>query len=180
MYSFTFTITFIYIYKLFTFFEGYFTFIFYVNNPPPPSPAMTDYSNSKSLFLGFDLSTQQLKIIITDENLTPLDTYNVEFDSQFKSKYTKINKGVITGDDGEVISPVAMWLDAINYVFDEMQKSKFPFDKVVGISGSGQQHGSVYWSGEANELLNDLIPCKELSSQLQDAFSWGYSPNYPQ
>lgn len=91
---------------------------------------MTDYSNSKSLFLGFDLSTQQLKIIITDENLTPLDTYNVEFDSQFKSKYTKINKGVITGDDGEVISPVAMWLDAINYVFDEMQKSKFPFDKV--------------------------------------------------
>lgn len=52
-------------------------------------------------------------------------------------------------------------------------KSKFPFDKVVGISGSGQQHGSVYWSGEANELLNDLIPCKELSSQLQDAFSWG-------
>ena len=43
-------------------------------------------------------------------------------------------------------------------------------DKVVGISGSGQQHGSVYWSGEANELLNDLIPCKELSSQLQDAF----------
>ena len=50
---------------------------------------MTDYSNSKSLFLGFDLSTQQLKIIITDENLTPLDTYNVEFDSQFKSKYTK-------------------------------------------------------------------------------------------
>ena len=146
--------------------------------PPPPPPAMTDYSNSKSLFLGFDLSTQQLKIIITDENLTPLDTYNVEFDSQFKSKYTKINKGVITGDDGEVISPVAMWLDAINYVFDEMQKSKFPFDKVVGISGSGQQHGSVYWSGEANELLNDLIPCKELSSQLQDAFSWGYSPNW--
>ena len=31
---------------------------------------------------------------------------------------------------------------------------------------------------EANELLNDLIPCKELSSQLQDAFSWGYSPNW--
>ena len=45
-------------------------------------------------------------------------------------------------------------------MFSMKCKSKFPFDKVVGISGSGQQHGSVYWSGEANELLNDLIPCK--------------------
>ena len=88
MYSFTFTITitFIYIYKLFTFLKvishSFATLII----PPSRHDRLFQF---KIIILGFDLSTQQLKIIITDENLTPLDTYNVEFDSQFKSKYTK-------------------------------------------------------------------------------------------
>ncbi|KAI5954968.1 xkiA [Candida jiufengensis] len=137
-----------------------------------------NYSTSKSLFLGFDLSTQQLKIIVTNENLKGLKTYNVEFDNQFKEKY-KIYKGVIIpGDDGEIVSPVAMWLDAINYLFDKMSKDKFPFDKVVGISGSGQQHGSVYWSNEADKLLKNLNPSQDLSEQLKPAFSWEMSPNW--
>ncbi|CAK9441417.1 uncharacterized protein LODBEIA_P52850 [Lodderomyces beijingensis] len=138
---------------------------------------MTDYADSKSLFLGFDLSTQQLKIIITNENLKALDTYNVEFDSQYKTKYG-IYKGVISGEDGEIVSPVLMWLDAIDYLFTQMQKDKFPFEKVVGISGSGQQHGSVYWSHDADKLLGNLKPDQSLSHQLKGAFSWEMSPNW--
>ncbi|RCK56423.1 Xylulose kinase [Candida viswanathii] len=137
----------------------------------------TDYSENEKLFLGLDLSTQQLKIIVTDENLLPLKTYHVEFDAEFKDKY-KVTKGVVNGDDGEVISPVAMWLDSLNYVFNSMKQDKFPFGKVVGISGSGQQHGSVYWSKQANELLSDLKPNEDLAEQLKDAFSWEYSPNW--
>ncbi|EMG46966.1 D-xylulokinase [Candida maltosa Xu316] len=137
----------------------------------------TDYSKNDILFLGFDLSTQQLKIIVTDKDLAPLQTYNVEFDAQFKEKYN-ITKGVVNGDDGEVISPVGMWLDAMNYVFDEMKKDNFPFDRVVGISGSAQQHGSVYWSNEANELLSSLKPDESLAPQLGKAFSWDFSPNW--
>ncbi|KAI3406621.2 xkiA [Candida oxycetoniae] len=129
------------------------------------------------LFLGFDLSTQQLKIIVTTENLKAIKTYNVEFDSQFKEKYG-IYKGVISGDDGEIVSPVLMWLDAIDYLFLQMKKDGFPFDKVVGISGSGQQHGSVYWSYNADNLLSHLSPKQELSTQLKDAFSWEMSPNW--
>ncbi|CCG21822.1 Xks1 xylulokinase [Candida orthopsilosis Co 90-125] len=138
---------------------------------------MPDYSNSDHLFLGFDLSTQQLKIIVTNEHLDPLQTYNVEFDSQFKDKYG-VHKGVITGDEGDIVSPVAMWLDAIDYLFTQMKNDGFPFKKVVGISGSGQQHGSVYWSQEANNLLKHLNPDSNLSEQLKKAFSWEMSPNW--
>ena len=87
------------------------------------------FNHSNDLFLGFDLSTQQLKIIVTDETLEALKTYNVEFDNQFKEKYG-IYKGVISNEDnGEILSPVAMWLEAIDYVFDEMKKDDFPSER---------------------------------------------------
>lgn len=75
----------------------------------------TDYSENDKLFLGLDLSTQQLKIIVTNEDLIPLKTYHVEFDAEFKEKYN-ITKGVVNGEDGEVISPVGMWLDSMNCI----------------------------------------------------------------
>ena len=138
---------------------------------------MSDYSTSNNLYLGFDLSTQQLKIIVTNEHLHALNTYNVEFDSVYKDKYG-IHKGVISGKDGEIVSPVLMWLDAIDHLFAEMKNEKFPFEKVVGISGSGQQHGSIYWSHDADKLLGELNPELDLSQQLPEALSWEMSPNW--
>lgn len=42
----------------------------------------------------------------------------------------------------------------------------FPFHKVVAISGSGQQHGSVYWRSGAEAVLKNLTPGISLASQL--------------
>lgn len=106
---------------------------------------MTFECGSDPLFLGLDLSTQQLKIIVTNASLKALNTYHVEFDQQFKTKYS-IHKGVIAGEDGEIISPVHMWLDALDHVFEQMKKDNFLFERVAGISGSGMQHGSVFWA----------------------------------
>ena len=50
----------------------------------------TDYSENDKLFLGLDLSTQQLKIIVTNEDLIPLKTYHVEFDAEFKENTTSL------------------------------------------------------------------------------------------
>lgn len=137
-----------------------------------------NYNQESNLFLGFDLSTQQLKIIVSNENLKHLDTYNVEFDSVFKEKYG-IHKGVIENNEtGEILSPVLMWLDSIDYVFNEMKNDNFPFDKVKGVSGSGMQHGSIYWSADAKKLLSNLDSNQDLSSQLDDAFSFKTSPNW--
>lgn len=136
------------------------------------------YQSLKELYLGFDLSTQQLKIIATNENLEHLGTYNVEFDVQFGSKYS-VKKGVrVNEETGEIVSPVAMWLDAMDHLFAEMKEKKFPFEKVVGISGSGQQHGSVYWSQEAPGLLKKLNASTPLAKQLESAFTFPMSPNW--
>ena len=48
--------------------------------------------------------------------------------------------------------------------------------QVVGISGSGQQHGSVWWRRGSESLLRSLKPSEPLSSQLSSAFSL---PNAP-
>ncbi|KAK6199373.1 D-xylulokinase [Scheffersomyces amazonensis] len=141
------------------------------------------YETSKSLYLGFDLSTQQLKIIVTNESLQALKTYNVEFDVQFKSKYG-VTKGVLAVDNdleqGAIVSPVAMWLDSIDYVFGKMKEDDFPFDKVIGISGSCQQHGSVFWAQEAEDILSKLgdNTNKSLSEQLANGFTFENSPNW--
>ncbi|CAN3375182.1 hypothetical protein DIURU_001116 [Diutina rugosa] len=127
------------------------------------------------MFLGFDLSTQQLKVIATDDKLKPQDTFNVEFDEVYRKKYG-IKHGVVTNDaDGTVVSPVAMWIDAIDYLFDEMKQKGFDFSAVKGISGSGQQHGSIYW---CDEIPDDLNPKEALAPQLEKYLAYEYSPNW--
>lgn len=135
-------------------------------------------NSDSDLFLGFDLSTQQLKVIVTNEKLAALKTYAVEFDKAFKIKYG-IKKGVLNNDEtGEILSPVHMWLDALDHVFDEMKSDNFPFDKVRGLSGSGMQHGSVFWSQSASEALNSMKGKLNLSEALTDAFATEMSPNW--
>ena len=136
------------------------------------------YDNCKDLYLGFDLSTQQLKIIVTDENLDVHETFSVGFHNEYKDKYG-VNNGVLSNEKtGEVASPVGMWLDAMDLIFSDMKAKHFPFNKVKGISGSGQQHGSVYWSNGADDLLANLDQSKDLSEQLESAFTSPVSPNW--
>lgn len=141
------------------------------------------YKDTDDLFLGFDLSTQQLKIIVTDVSLKLLDSFNVEFD-EFKGEYPGLKKGVFSnGDTGEIVSPVGVWLESIDHLFGVMKLKGFPFDKVRGISGSGQQHGSVYWGKEAEKKLNKIKKGDgETEGRLVDildgAFSLDTSPNW--
>lgn len=133
---------------------------------------------SSDLFLGFDLSTQQLKVIVTDASSNAQKTYAVGFDDYFKEKYG-IQKGVLSDDnEGEILSPVKMWLEAIDTVFGLMKDDKFPFEKVKGMSGSGMQHGSVYWSENAAEALENLKSASSLVEGLDKALAMDTSPNW--
>ena len=49
----------------------------------------------------------------------------------------------------------------------KMQEVGFPFARVVAMSGSGQQHGSVYWRKGSEEVLGGLDPTATLASQLE-------------
>lgn len=136
------------------------------------------FEQSKDLYLGFDLSTQQLKVIVTNEKLEPMDTTSVSFDDVYKEQY-QIRKGVLSDEKSqEVLSPVRMWLEALDHAFTEMKNKGFPFDRVRGMSGSGMQHGSVYWSEAAESALENLGSASSLADGLLEAFAWDRSPNW--
>ncbi|KAF5350250.1 hypothetical protein D9758_007853 [Tetrapyrgos nigripes] len=128
------------------------------------------------LFLGLDLSTQQLKAILVQADCSIVHESSVHFDRDLPSYGTE--NGAIKGPaKGEVTSPVAMWLDAYDLLMDRMKKAGVEFRDIVAISGAGQQHGSVYWSKDAEALLADLDPSKTLSEQLSpQAFSYPRAP----
>ena len=48
-----------------------------------------------------------------------------------------------------------------------MRDAGFPFSRVLAVSGSGQQHGSVFWKNGAGEVLKQLDPKTTLSAQLK-------------
>ncbi|XP_057178796.1 xylulose kinase isoform X3 [Triplophysa rosa] len=126
-------------------------------------------------FLGLDFSTQQLKVIAVDGNLEVIHQNAVHFDSELQEFRT--HGGVHMHDDKlTVTSPVLMWAKALDVLLKKMNDSGFDFSRVRAISGSGQQHGSVYWRTSARQTLNHLDPKQPLNIILQECFSVRDSP----
>ncbi|XP_011405024.2 PREDICTED: xylulose kinase-like [Amphimedon queenslandica] len=133
-------------------------------------------SGSK-LYLGLDFSTQQIKATIIDDSLELLlgdfDT-SVSFDDL---RQYNTSGGVIRHEDGRTVTaPTIMWVEALDILLNKLKSLNFPFEKVAGISSSGQQHGSVYWRKGSEEVLKSLEPSQTLASQLQSVFSIPQSP----
>lgn len=130
------------------------------------------------LYLGFDLSTQQLKAIVVSPSLTTVAQAKVSFDDDF-SKYG-ITKGVHSNSDtNEIYAPVAMWMESLDLVLSRLaEEMPVPMSHIKGVSGSGQQHGSVYWNDGAEAKLKGLSEEKSLVEQLKDALANEWSPNW--
>lgn len=129
------------------------------------------------LYIGFDLSTQQLKGLVVSSDLKV--EYEAKFDFDANSHGFDITKGVMTNEaEHEVFAPVALWLQALDWVLSTLKDQGLDFRRVKGISGAGQQHGSVYWSEDAEKLLKGMDKTKTLEAQLEGAFSHPFSPNW--
>lgn len=131
------------------------------------------------MYLGFDLSTQQLKAVVVNSHLKTIAQAKVDFDGDFSSHYG-VQKGVhVRQESGEVFAPVAMWMESLDLVLQRLRASMpVPMSRICGISGSGQQHGSVYWNREAEGLLKSLDHEKDLAEQLSAALAHPWSPNW--
>ncbi|CDP00975.1 unnamed protein product [Coffea canephora] len=129
-----------------------------------------------SLFLGFDCSTQSLKATVLDANLTIVGTEIVNFDSDLPHYKTK--DGVYRDPliNGRIVSPTLMWVEALDIILERFKRLNFDFAKVAAVSGSAQQHGSVYWKKGSAKMLSSLDHKKSLVDQLHDAFSVKESP----
>ncbi|KAH0292748.1 putative D-Xylulose kinase [Aureobasidium namibiae CBS 147.97] len=142
---------------------------------------------SGPLYMGFDLSTQQLKGVVVDSQLKHQHEAKVDFDADFGEKYG-IEKGVLTNpSEGEIYAPVGMWLEAVDLVLSRLREDGLDFSRVKGVSGAGMQHGTVFWSQQAESLLSSLDAKKSLVEQLEPsahkderkgAFSHPDSPNW--
>ncbi|MFT7816077.1 xylulose kinase isoform X2 [Arapaima gigas] len=128
-----------------------------------------------SCYLGFDFSTQQLKVVAVDELLNVIHQNHVHFDSELPEFRTK-DGAHIHSDQLTVTSPVMMWVKALDIILEKMKKDGFDFSSVKALSGCGQQHGSVYWKKGACQVFESLDPGKPLHEHLQGVFTVPDSP----
>ncbi|KAG0676083.1 hypothetical protein C6P43_004468 [Kluyveromyces marxianus] len=128
---------------------------------------------STPYYLGFDLSTQQLKCLAIDDQLNIVTSVSIEFDRDFPAYNTK--KGVYIKNGGVIDAPVAMWLEAVDLCFSQLAE-RIDLKRVQSMSGSCQQHGTVYWNCE--HLPSNLDPESTLREQLQGSLSRPVAPNW--
>ncbi|CAD6266642.1 unnamed protein product [Miscanthus lutarioriparius] len=112
-----------------------------------------------SLFLGLDCSTQSLKATVLDAGLGIVATDSVHFDSDLPHYGTR--GGVLRDQDpaerGRIVSPPLMWAEALDLLLGRLRR-RADLRRVAAVSGSAQQHGSVYWAKGAGAALATLDP----------------------
>src|SRR5579871_5962973 len=128
------------------------------------------------LFLGLDLSTQSLSAIVIDYNSRRVVyEHSINFDKALAHYRTRY--GVLPDPDPLLVhSPPLMWVESLDVLFAQMKRDDVPFCDILAISGSGQQHGSVYLNSRADLALHKLNPAKSLTGNLRGVFSRATSP----
>ncbi|MBS3763600.1 MAG: carbohydrate kinase [Planctomycetes bacterium] len=128
------------------------------------------------LFLGLDSSTQSLSAMVID-----LDSKEVVYDDSIafdeELPHYGTENGVLRADDPKVVhSPPLMWVEALDLAFSRLQESGVDLGEILAVSGSGQQHGSVYMNSTASQVIGGLDPDEDLANQLEGIFSRETSP----
>jgi xylulokinase len=127
-------------------------------------------------FLGLDCSTQSFTaIVINFSSERVIYRHSINFDKDLP--HFKTQDGVvILGNEKIVHSYPLMWVEGLELLFQEMKNDGIPLFNIKMISGSGQQHGTVYLNYLFEKSLNELDSIKSLASQLKDSFSRPTSP----
>jgi len=128
------------------------------------------------LFLGLDSSTQSLSAVVIDaDRRKVVYEKSLNFDQALPHYGTR--NGVLPHPDPLVKhSPPLMWVEALDRLFAGMKKDGVALGEILAISGSGQQHGSIYLNDRAAGALAKLDPKKSLVENLKGVFSRPASP----
>jgi len=127
-------------------------------------------------FLGIDCSTQSLRgIIIHEKTLKILTKININYDNDLPHYQTE--NGVYVSQDGkEVHSNPLIWVEALEMLFDRIKNQINSINQIKTISGSAQQHGTVYLKRNFSRILKNLDSKISLASQIKECFSRQTSP----
>jgi len=130
------------------------------------------------LYLGLDSSTQSLSAVVVEvsgeDRRVVLET-SLAFDETLPEYGT--SHGVLPNADSAIkVSPPLMWLEALDLMLARLQSSGLDLSRLAAVSGSAQQHGSVYLSPAADRVIGTLDPAKPPSQQLAPVLSRPVSP----
>jgi xylulokinase len=115
--------------------------------------------------------------VIIDRNLKVHHEAKVDFDADLPQFGTR--KGVLSKPStNEIYSPVAMWLEALDLLLSRLEEQKLDFPSIKSISGAAIQHGTVFWSKSATQIISTLDPKLPLAVQTSEAFTHPFSPNW--
>lgn len=96
------------------------------------------------VFLGLDSSTQSLSALAIDTDTRRIVlSESVNFGKSL-SEFGSPHGFLEVEDPRRKHANPLMWVAALDLLFDTIRKKGFDLGKVKGISGAGQQHGSVY------------------------------------
>ena len=126
-------------------------------------------------FLGLDSSTQSLSALLIDT-----DTGKVVVDKSvsFGERLPQYNspKGFLPNDDASIKhSDPLMWIDALDLLLQELREAGVDLSKVRGVSGAGQQHGSVYLAKSIDQA-GDWSTARPLRDQVRPLLSRATAP----
>jgi xylulokinase len=128
------------------------------------------------LFLGLDSSTQSLSAVLIDlDSRKVVCEKSLNFDKALPKFKTR--NGVLPNRDPLVkhSSPL-LWAAALDKLFAQLKRDGVALGQVLAVSGSGQQHGSVYLNDKAPAALAALNPKKSLEANLAGVFARKTSP----
>ncbi|KAL6072291.1 Xylulose kinase [Balamuthia mandrillaris] len=106
------------------------------------------------MFLGLDCSTQGLKATLINDKLALVAEHAVHFDQDLPHFRTQggVHRSADGSDNTVVTAPALLWCEALDLLLTRMrEEQRVDFGRVRALSGSGQQHGSVYWRRGARE-----------------------------
>ena len=130
-----------------------------------------------ALYVGFDSSTQGLTATVIEAGARERRVVfeeAIDFDTAFPSYGT--SRGVHSDDGRTVTAPPVMWAEALDAMAMRLRASGLELERVRAVSGSAQQHGSVYLNERAGRVLLSLDPSRPLASQLEGVFTRPGSP----
>jgi xylulokinase len=130
------------------------------------------------LYLGLDSSTQSLTAIVIDVNddeARVVHETSIAFDEALPQYGTA--HGVLPRTEPAVaVSSPVMWAEALDLMMARLAASGLDMNRLAAVSGSAQQHGSVYLVGDAGAKLAALDASRPLAAQVATLLSRSVAP----
>jgi xylulokinase len=131
-----------------------------------------------ALYLGLDASTQSLSAIaieVDGSRRHVVAEEAVSYDEDLPRYGTR--HGVLPHRDPAIaVSSPVLWAHALDLVLQRIVRSGVEVRRIAAISGSAQQHGSVYLNAASTGQLRSLDPARPLTASVGAMLSRSVAP----